>query len=122
MDGAENNPPSFYTSHHFEVCKYYSLDEHTIVPDIVVISRKIWDKLTHQQQAWIQQAADESAIVERKLWAESEIESMEKVQQAGVQINYPDKQPFIDKVQPLIESYRDNKVIYSYIQRIQTTE
>ena len=122
VDGAENNPPSFYTSHHFEVCKYYSLDEHTIVPDIVVISRKIWDKLTQQQQAWLQQAADESAIVERKLWAESEIESMEKVQQAGVQINYPDKQPFIDKVHPLIESYRDNKVIYSYIQRIQATE
>ena len=122
VDGAENNPPSFYTSHHFEVCKFYSLDEHTIVPDVVVISKKIWGKLTEQQQEWIQIAANESAILERKLWAESEIESMQKVQEAGVKINYPDKKPFIDKVQPLIESYRDHEVIYSYIKRIQTTE
>lgn len=119
VDGAENNPPSLYTSHHFEVCKYYSLDEHTIVPDVVVISTKTWNKLSNQQKEWIQQAADESAILERKLWAESEIESLEEVQKAGVKINYPDKAPFIEKVQPLIESYRDNEVIYSYIKRIQ---
>ncbi|HUI32813.1 MAG TPA: hypothetical protein VLY84_04285, partial [Dysgonamonadaceae bacterium] len=65
------------------------------------------------------QAADESAILERKLWAASEIESLEKVQEAGVKINYPDKAPFIEKVQPLLESYRDNEIIYSYIKRIQ---
>ncbi|MFA7067283.1 MAG: TRAP transporter substrate-binding protein, partial [Dysgonamonadaceae bacterium] len=119
VDGAENNPPSLYSSHHFEVCKFYSLDEHTIVPDVVVISTKTWNKLSNQQKEWIQQAADESAILERKLWAASEIESLEKVQEAGVKINYPDKAPFIEKVQPLLESYRDNEIIYSYIKRIQ---
>src|SRR5690554_5633071 len=103
VDGAENNPPSLYSSHHFEVCKFYSLDEHTIVPDVVVISTKTWNKLSNQQKEWIQQAADESAILERKLWAASEIESLEKVQEAGVKINYPDKAPFIEKVQPLLE-------------------
>ena len=122
VDGAENNPPSLYTSHHYEVCKYYSLDEHTIIPDVVVISKKVWDKLSNQQKKWIQQAANESAIVERKLWAESELKSLEEVQKAGVKINYPDKGPFIEKVQPLIESYSNNKVIYSYIKRIQSIE
>lgn len=122
VDGAENNPPSLYTSHHYEVCKYYSLDEHTIIPDVVVISKKVWDKLSNQQKKWIQQAANESAIVERKLWAESELKSLEEVQKAGVKINYPDKGPFIEKVQPLIESYSNNKVIYSYIKRIQSVE
>ena len=122
VDGAENNPPSLYSSHHFEVCKFYSMDEHTIVPDVVVISKKVWDKLNSQQKDWIQQAADESAILERELWAAAEIESLEKVVEAGVKINYPDKKPFIEKVQPLRESYRDNEVIYSYIKRIQAID
>lgn len=122
VDGAENNPPSLYSSHHFEVCKFYSLDEHTIIPDVVVISKKMWDKLNSHQKEWVQQAADESAILERELWAASEIESMRIVQEAGVEVNYPDKQPFIDKVQPLIDKYSDNEVIYSYIKRIQAVK
>lgn len=122
VDGAENNPPSLYTSRHYEVCKYYSLDEHTTIPDVLVISKFVWDKLTDQEKIWIQQAADESAELERKLWAESEKKSLEEVQKAGVKVNYPDKGPFIEKVQPLIESYHDNETIYSYIKRIQAVE
>lgn len=122
VDGAENNPPSLYTSKHYEVCKYYSLDEHTTIPDVLVISQIIWDKLTDREKQWLQQAADESAVLERKLWAASEIESLEEVQKAGVQVNYPDKAPFIERVQPLLESYSDNEVIYSYIKRIQAAE
>lgn len=122
VDGAENNPPSLYTSRHYEVCKYYSLDEHTTIPDVLVISQVVWNKLSDQEKEWIQQAADESAVLQRKLWAESEEESMTEVQKAGVQINRPDKQPFIDKVQPFLESYKDNEIIYSYIKRIQAVE
>lgn len=122
VDGAENNPPSLYTSRHYEVCKYYSMDEHTTVPDVLIISQKTWDKLTEQEQKWIQQAADESAVLQRKLWAESEALSLSEVTKAGVAINYPDKQPFIDKVQPLLESYSSHPEIYSYIKRIQAID
>jgi tripartite ATP-independent transporter DctP family solute receptor len=122
VDGAENNPPSLYTSRHYEVCKYYSLDEHSTIPDVLVISKKIWDSLTPEEQEWVQKAANESAILERELWAESEKMSLEEVQKAGVEINYPDKEPFIKKVQPMLESYRDNEVIYSYIKRINAVE
>src|SRR5690554_2541743 len=120
--GAENNPPSLYTSRHYEVCKYYSLDEHTTIPDVLVISQVIWDKLSDEERDWIQQAADESAVLQRKLWAESEEESLAEVQKAGVVINHPDKEPFIEKVQPFLETYRDNEIIYSYIKRIQALE
>ncbi|HZH73843.1 MAG TPA: TRAP transporter substrate-binding protein [Mariniphaga sp.] len=122
VDGAENNPPSLYTSRHYEVCKYYSLDEHTTIPDVLVISQVIWDKLSDEEKDWIQQAADESAVLQRKLWAESEEESLAEVQKAGVLINHPDKEPFIEKVQPFLETYRDNEIIYSYIKRIQALE
>lgn len=122
VDGAENNLPSFYSSHHYEVCKHFSLDEHTTIPDIIVISKKVWDKLSDQEKEWLQQAADDSVILERKLWAEAEIKSLEEIEKAGVKVNYPDKAPFIEKVQPLLESYRSNNVIYSYIKRIQAVE
>ena len=122
VDGAENNPPSLYTSRHYEVCKYYSLDEHTTIPDVLVVSKLVWDKLSDQEKQWLQQAADDSAILERDLWAASEKESLEEVQKAGVEIIYPDKTPFIEKVQPLLESYKDNEIIYSYIKRIQAVK
>jgi tripartite ATP-independent transporter DctP family solute receptor len=122
VDGAENNPPSLYTSRHYEVCKFYSLDEHTTIPDVLVISQKVWGDLSEQEKEWVQQAADESAVLQRKLWAESEELSYSEVQKAGVKINYPDKGPFIEKVQPLLESYQDIEVIYSYIKRIQTVD
>lgn len=122
VDGAENNPPSFYTSHHYEVCKYYSLNEHTMVPDVLIVSLKAWKKLTDQEKKWLQQAADESVPVERKLWAESEKESMEIVQQAGVTIIYPDKEPFSKKVEPLLDSYKDNEKLHDLITRIRAVE
>jgi tripartite ATP-independent transporter DctP family solute receptor len=122
VDGAENNPPSFYTSHHYEVCKYYSLNEHTMVPDVLIVSEKVWGKLSDQEKAWLQQAADRSVPVQRQLWAESEKESLEKVQEAGVTVIYPEKGPFAEKVKGLLESYRDNELIYDLITRIRSVE
>jgi tripartite ATP-independent transporter DctP family solute receptor len=122
VDGAENNPPSFYTSHHYEVCKYYSLNEHTRVPDVLIVSQKVWEKLSDQEKLWLQQAANESVPVERELWAESEKESLEIVEKEGVTIIYPDKTPFAGKVQDLLESYRDNEKLYDLITRIREVE
>ncbi len=122
VDGAENNSPSFYTSHHYEVCKHYSLDEHTTVPDVLIISQHIWEKLSSEEQGWLQQAASESVKVERKLWAESVKKSLEEVQKAGVKIYHPDKAPFREMVKDVYDSYKDNDVIYSYIKSIQAVD
>ncbi|MCD4710805.1 MAG: TRAP transporter substrate-binding protein [Bacteroidales bacterium] len=122
VDGAENNPPSFYTSHHYEVCKYYSLNEHTMVPDVLIISQRVWEKLSDQEKSWLQQVADESVPVQRKLWAESEKESLKIVKEAGVIITYPDKEPFSNKVTGLLESYRENEKLYNLITRIREVE
>jgi len=118
VDGAENNPPSFYLSRHYEVCKYYSLDEHTSVPDVLLISTVIWNDLTPQQQKWIQEAADESYQYEKKLWKEATEEALAKVQEAGVEVLYPDKKPFMDKIQSLIEEYKSQPEIWDLIQQI----
>jgi len=93
-----------------------------MVPDVLIISEKIWGKLSEQERKWLQQAADESVPVERELWAESEKESLRIVQEAGVTINYPDKAPFEAKVADLLESYRENEKLYDLITRIKAVE
>ena len=118
VDGAENNPPSFYLSRHYEVCKYYSLDEHTSVPDVLVISTIIWNDLPEDVQRILQEAADESFEYEKKLWAKKTRESLEAVQRAGVKVYHPDKAPFIAVVQPMYERYRNQPRIWKLIQKI----
>ncbi len=120
VDAAENNPPSFYLSKHFEVCKKYTLDEHTSVPDVLLISSYVWSTLTTQQQAWLQQAMDESVDYQRKLWAEDTQRSLDAVKAAGVDVIYPDKAPFEQKVQEMHETYKDEPVykIMQYIHNL----
>jgi tripartite ATP-independent transporter DctP family solute receptor len=118
VDGAENNPPSFYLSRHYEVCKYYSLNEHTAVPDILVISTRAWKRLTPQEQQWLQEAANEATDYQRQLWKEAEREALEAVKAAGVEVLHPDKEPFAEKVQSLYQDYKDDEEVYELIQRI----
>jgi len=118
VDGAENNLPSFYTSKHFEVCKYYSMDEHTTVPDVLMVSLDTWNRLSEQERKWVKEAAMESALEERKLWADSEKESLEAIKAAGVQVNYPDKKPFEDKTQGILDLFKDQPEMLQLIKDI----
>lgn len=118
VDGAENNPPSFYLSRHYEVCKYYSLDEHTSVPDILLMSTVVWNSLSEQEQQWLQAAVDESVEYQKKLWKEASDEALNEVQKAGVEIIYPDKTPFLESVQEMHESYKGT-TIYDLIREIE---
>jgi len=110
VDGAENNPPSFYTSHHYEVCKYYYLDEHTTIPDVLLMSEKIWSNLTLQQRKMIQQAADESMDYQRQVWNRMVEESLQKVEEDGVEVVVPDKEPFMQKVMPLYDEFTGTQI------------
>jgi len=118
VDGAENNPPSFYLSKHYEVCKHYSLDEHTSVPDVLLISTVIWDDLSDQEKVWIQEAADESYQYQKELWQIATREALGEVQKAGVKIYYPDKNLFNEKVQSLIDEFNSEPEIYDLIKKI----
>ncbi|MDP5229514.1 MAG: TRAP transporter substrate-binding protein [Cellulophaga sp.] len=122
VDGAENNPPSFYLSRHYEVAKYYTLDEHTVLPDVLLTGTHLWNELSEQEQKWLKQAVDNSVIYQRKLWLEAENEALEAVQKAGVEIIRPDKTLFSEKTKASLEKYKDDPEFYKMIQEIQATE
>lgn len=120
VDGAENNPPTFHKSNLYLVCKYYSLNEHTAVPDILVIGTVAWNRLSEQEQAWLQEASDETVGKQRELWAEAENEALRVVQEAGVEVIRPDKEAFMDLTKGQLEAYKNSEPeIYQLIQDIQ---
>ncbi|APY10897.1 C4-dicarboxylate ABC transporter substrate-binding protein [Seonamhaeicola sp. S2-3] len=106
VDGAENNPPSFVSSNHYEISKYYTLDEHSSVPDVLLIGTKQWEKLSKQEKEWVQEAADESAQAQKKFWKESVDECMKIVKDAGVEIIIPEKSLFAEKSKSVLEEFQ----------------
>ncbi len=110
VDGAENNPPSFDSSRHFEVSKYFTPDAHTRVPDLLMISYKVWNSLSPQEQEWLKTAADESSVFQRALWAEKTVESLEKVQAAGVEIVECDPAEFQAACAPIAATLKGTPV------------
>ena len=117
VDGAENNPPNFYGSRHYEQARYYTLDEHAAPPDVLLIGTHAWNKLTDQQQAWVEQAVAESVAHQRALWREATEAALRTVEEAGVTVIRPDKAPFQEAVLPLYESIRGTE-LGAWVERI----
>lgn len=105
VDGAENNPPSFVSSNHHEVSKYYTLDQHSSVPDVLIIGTKFWDKLSEEERGWVKEAAEESSQAEKIYWNESVEESMKTAKEFGVEIIIPDKSLFAEKSKSVLEDF-----------------
>lgn len=122
VDGAENNIPSFVTSNHYEICKYYSFDEHTMIPDVVVIGTKFWDNLSETEKRWVQDAADESVAAEKKAWQETVAENMAVLKAANVEFFYPDKKEFSDKTDAITQELMRDSTLKTLIQRIQSVQ
>jgi len=120
VDGAENNIPSFVTSNHYEVCKNYTFDQHTMVPDVVVIGTKFWNLLSDTEKKWLQSAADASVINQRKYWQETVKKNMVVLKKANVQFIYPDKSEFAEKSRPVLERMMKDPKMKVLIEKIKT--
>ena len=120
VDAAENNPPSFITSRHYEVCKYFILSGHQRIPDMVIISTKVWDQLPLDVRSALQQAADESETFQRQLWKETTDACMLTAKEKGVEIITPDLDSFRKACAPITEDkeYLVIKKVLSEIQEV----
>ncbi|MEI4474246.1 TRAP transporter substrate-binding protein [Frigidibacter sp. MR17.24] len=123
IDGAENNFPSYDSSGHAEVAKYYTNDQHLIMPEILAMSKSSWDKLTPEDQEAVRQAAKDSVPVMRELWNAQVKASEEKVVAGGAEVIMDvDKQPFIDAMKPVYDKYVTTPELQDLVKRIQDTQ
>lgn len=105
IDGAENNPPSLISFNHFQVAKYYTLDEHCRLPEVLFINAQIWAKLNAKQQDAIRKAAAETVEFQKKAWADYEVEALKKIKDAGVIVTeVPDKAAWQAAVKPVFDA------------------
>jgi len=121
VDAAENNPPSFHTSKHYEICKYYILDEHLRPPDVLVISASVWKKLSPEHQQALAAAVAESVAEQRELWKLAVDEALKEVEAAGVKVVRPDAAPFRAAVQSLWAEFKGTE-LGKLAERIQAVE
>ncbi len=124
VDGAENNWPSYESTGHFEVAGYYSLSQHLIIPECICVNTDTFNALSPEMQAAVTEAAQESAILQRDLWAARETASREAVEAGGVVVNeIADKAPFQDAMGPVYEAYFEtNPSLRSLVELIQATD
>ena len=122
IDGAENNFPSYDTAKHVEVAKFYSLDEHTILPEVFVMNKAAFDKLTPDDQAIFKQAATDSVAKQRELWTAAVTKSRAAAEAAGAQINTPDKQGFIDAMAPVYEKHVTDPVLKKLVEDVKAVQ
>lgn len=102
VDGAENNAPSLLTTRQYEVCTSYSLNQHTRIPDILIMSADAWRRLTPEEQGWVKQAAVASSHYQRELWHRAEQEALDEMEAAGLEIvRELDPEPFRERVKAL---------------------
>ncbi|WP_163538675.1 TRAP transporter substrate-binding protein [Gracilibacillus sp. YIM 98692] len=108
IQGAENNFPSYYTSNHYEVAPYYTVNGYSGTPEVVIGSQKLWDSLSEEDKQAFKEAAQESVSVQREAWAELEEESREAVVEAGSELTEVDDiSEWRDAVQEVYDEYED---------------
>ncbi|WP_341702177.1 TRAP transporter substrate-binding protein [Ferrovibrio sp.] len=120
IDGAENNWPSYESSRHFEVAKHYSLDQHSLSPEVLVMSKIAWSKLDAKDKEIVRASARDSVALMRRLWDEREKKSEEVVRAAGCQIvEKVDKKPFQDAMKPVYDRFVTSDKMKALVKRIQ---
>ena len=115
VDGAENDFVSYYTSGHYEVAKYYSLDQHMAPPAILLMSKTSWDQMSAEQQAGVQKAAYEAAVWQRQAMQDFQLESRAACEAAGCEIIDVDVPSFQAAVSSVYDEYPQYKDIVAAI-------
>ena len=122
IDAAENNYPTYESSRSFEVAKYFTKTEHSMAPEILLFSKRTFDKLSPEEQGWIRQAAKESVPYMRKQWAEREAKSLAIVKAGGAEIIEIDKAPFQAAMKPVYDKFITDAKLKDLVKRTQETK
>lgn len=119
IDGAENNELALTNNKHGEVAKYYSYNQHSMIPDILVMNSKLLDNMSESDRQMFIDAADTINLYERDKWEEKVELAKKEAAEMGVQFFYPDIEPFKEKVLPLHKELTKDEEIKKVYDKIQ---
>jgi tripartite ATP-independent transporter DctP family solute receptor len=123
IDGAENNWPSFVTTDHYKYAGFYTLTEHTMSPEVLVISLKAWQSLSAEDRTIFREAAQRSRHFMREKWRDLEDQSQARAEAAGVSvIRDIDRKPFEDAMAPIYARAAQDPAAAALIERIRKVE
>jgi tripartite ATP-independent transporter DctP family solute receptor len=123
IDGAENNWPSFVTTDHYKYAGYYTLTEHTMSPEVLVMSQKAWESLSTEDRKIFREAAVRSSQFMREKWKDLEDRSRQQAKAAGVTIVTDfDRKPFEAAVAGIYAKARRDPAAAELIERIRKVE
>jgi tripartite ATP-independent transporter DctP family solute receptor len=123
IDGAENNWPSFVTTDHYKYAGYYTLTEHTMSPEVLVMSLKAWNSLSAEDRIIFKEAAARSSRFMRETWRDLEEQSQRKAEAAGVTIvRGLDRKPFEAAMAAIYARAGDDPAAAMLIERIRKVE
>ncbi|MPW37149.1 TRAP transporter substrate-binding protein [Vibrio sp. B1Z05] len=121
VDGAENNIPTYFSTRQYEVAKYYTLDQHTMIPDLLVVSSEIWNGLSKEDQATIRQIAKETLAVQDKAWDEYSDYAKGEITKNGGEIVNVDVAAFQGKVSSVYDKFKkDNPDLVQILNELQS--
>lgn len=111
------------TTDHYKYAGYYTLTEHTMSPEVLVISLKAWRSLSAEDQQIFREAALRSSHFMREKWRDLEEQSQRKAQAAGVTIVRDiDRKPFEDAMAPIYAKAAQDPAAAALIERIRKVE
>lgn len=123
IDGAENNWPSFVTTDHYKYAGYYTLTEHTMSPEVLVMSLKAWQSLSAEDQKIFRESARRSGQFMREKWRDLEEQSQRRAEAAGVTIVRDiDRKPFEDAMAAIYATAQRDPASAALIERIRKVE
>ncbi|MEY2872675.1 MAG: hypothetical protein RLZZ373_46 [Pseudomonadota bacterium] len=122
IDAAENNIPSYDSVKHYESAKYYSRTEHSMAPEMLLMSKIVWDKLPKAEQDMVRAAAKESVAFQRKKWDEQETKSLAAVKAGGAEIAEVDKKSFQAVMGPVYDKFMTTPDLKRLVKTIQDTK
>lgn len=123
IDGAENNWPSYVTTDHYTVARYYTLTEHTMGPEVLVMSVRAWQELSAEDQRIFREAARKSGRFMRDQWKAWEARSRQQAEAAGnVIITDFDKRPFEAAMSSIHEQALSDPKLRGLVERIRQVQ
>jgi TRAP-type C4-dicarboxylate transport system substrate-binding protein len=119
VDGAENNITALVYGRHAEVVKYFSFTEHTMVPDVLLMNRQAWERLSKSQQDTLRSAAAESSLLQSILWEQAESRSRFEAERMGITFVHPNKAAFVAKLAALKQELAERAGLAGLIAKIE---